>query len=82
MSECKTQSVKKERVVPNQDRSKAMCKVRNARKYGMNTTDAWWYINAKSIDILAEATVNDKRVVTHVVLTRHQIRRAIEIMDK
>ena len=59
------------------NRSKDMCNSRGARSLS-NTKLAWWYINPRSIDIIAVGPDND---TTQVRLTRKQLERAIEIMD-
>ena len=54
----------------------AMCKPRGARSLH-TTKEAWWYINRRSIDIIA-VSGNE---TTQCRLTRRQLEKAIEIMD-
>ena len=43
----------------------------------MGTEKGWWYVNPRSIDVLAY----DNTTTTQVRLTRKQLDKAIEIMD-
>ena len=58
-----------------------MLNPRRARATGIHTTDGWWYINPRSIDIYAEYQGSDFKDTTSVRLTRTQLVRALEIMD-
>jgi len=48
-------------------------------KCGYSTVSAWWYINAGSIDVLAQDISGG---TTWVSLKRSQLERAIEVMDE
>lgn len=59
------------------NRPKEICKPRGARTLG-TTEEAWWYINPGSIDVIA---VNRNEATSQVRLHRHQLERALKIMD-
>ena len=58
------------------NRTTEMCKSRRCRAL-MGTEKGWWYVNPRSIDVLAY----DNTTTTQVRLTRKQLDKAIEIMD-
>jgi hypothetical protein len=59
---------------------KEMRSPRKAEPYN-GTDEAWWYINKRSIDVYATSSAQAELCTTVVRLTRHQLERALEIMD-
>ena len=58
--------------------TKALLSPRKARaEYGAR--DAWWYVNKRSIEVLAQPNGSNP---TCVKLTKKQLQRALEIMNE
>ena len=62
---------------------KQMREPRRARATGV-TAEAWYYINPKTVDVLAEIVDpgNGGRWVTTARLTRKQLEQALAIMER
>lgn len=63
---------------------KGMQRPRSARAIGDNTDVAWWYVNPRTIDIMAH--VNDGKggpnYCGQVRLTRKQLEQALAVMER